>query len=511
MEKVIAVILIILGASMFFAVYLAGKKYKEDYEEELGYLEDEIQFREQKKKKKKKDDFFPALASFFLKMFDVMNYRNTSFVERRIEMQFIKLYDQDHRKYFRVAMAKTYGMAILIISFGLVFTGLYTISNIQESNVQIVDGKIIRPDVGKGPEVLPLEIQFKGKENEVKKEIELNVGEARYSEEDTISKLEKGLKESLILGNNEDSQAVASRLNLIKNFKGFDTKKFAILWESSNMNIIDEKGNVNRELVDLENGEIDLKAVLVRKEDNKVLWTRDFSMNVLKNGPPTNEQLVKKAVSSFGDSMNFGADKIEIPKNIHGVEVSWKVKKEKNITIYLVIGFMVIGIALALVRVKESTIKNIKNKREHILYEFPEFLNKLILLVNAGMNIRDAWLKISDDVKKNNYFFRLVKETAYDIREAGTTELEAYDRFKKKCSISQTSKFTNIIRQNLRKGSSEMVYRLEELSKTCWQMRVDVTKEMGKRASSKLLFPMLIMLIVIIIIVGMPAVIQISS
>lgn len=142
--------------------------------------------------------------------------------------------------------------------------------------------------------------------------------------------------------------------------------------------------------------------------------------------------------------------------------------------------------------------------------DFPDFINKLTLLLNAGMTVSKAWERIVEENKKDSPFYR---EAAFAIAEVknGTTEAAAFEDFARRCRVVEITKFISILLQNLRKGSSEMVITLQLMSKDCWEMRKHVARRLGEEASTKLLFPMIFNFFVVIIIVAMPAIIEMQQ
>ncbi|HOP99755.1 MAG TPA: type II secretion system F family protein [Acetivibrio clariflavus] len=149
--------------------------------------------------------------------------------------------------------------------------------------------------------------------------------------------------------------------------------------------------------------------------------------------------------------------------------------------------------------------KKIKERRTSIQLDFPDFLNKLILLINAGMTVSRAWEKIVTDSKKDSVLYEELNITIADIR-SGKPEINAYEDFAKRCKIPEITKFVSVIVQNMKKGNSEMVSILRLQAAECWEMRKRTAKRIGEELSTKLLFPMMIMLIAILIIVASPAI-----
>lgn len=59
---------------------------------------------------------------------------------------------------------------------------------------------------------------------------------------------------------------------------------------------------------------------------------------------------------------------------------------------------------------------------------------------------------------------------------------------------------------NFRRGSSDLVLSLTRLSQDLWVKRLSTSRIIGERASSKLVFPMVLIFIVVLVIVAAPAI-----
>lgn len=152
----------------------------------------------------------------------------------------------------------------------------------------------------------------------------------------------------------------------------------------------------------------------------------------------------------------------------------------------------------------------IEKRREQIQMEFPEFVNKLILLVNAGSTISRAWEKIVSESKSDSPLFRELRVCSADI-QSGTPEAVAYEAFARRCQMKEVIKFVSVIILNLRKGGSEIVPTLRSQADDCWEARKATARRLGEKASSKLLGPMAIMLLGIIMIVALPAILALTG
>lgn len=154
--------------------------------------------------------------------------------------------------------------------------------------------------------------------------------------------------------------------------------------------------------------------------------------------------------------------------------------------------------------------EQIKKKNFMLQYDFPEFLNKLVLLINAGMTVPRAWEKIVYDRKTITPLYEELKTTYLEIMN-GKSETAAYEDFARRCKVKEITKFVTVIIQNQRKGNGDIIPILKLQSNECWQTRKSMAKKLGEEASTKLVLPLMIMFIGILIIVLIPAILQLRS
>lgn len=154
--------------------------------------------------------------------------------------------------------------------------------------------------------------------------------------------------------------------------------------------------------------------------------------------------------------------------------------------------------------------EQIKKRNFMLQYDFPEFLNKLVLLINAGMTVPRAWEKIVCDRKDITPLYEELNTTYIEIQN-GKSEIAAYEDFARRCRVKEITKFVTAVIQNQRKGNAELVSILKLQSNECWQARKSMAKRLGEEASTKLVFPLMIMFLGILIIVLTPAILQLRK
>ena len=223
-----------------------------------------------------------------------------------------------------------------------------------------------------------------------------------------------------------------------------------------------------------------------------------------------NKELYEKMISMYGIEVEFNfrlhmANKFML--SIIAIDaVYFIVLANGSINLFMIILGLIAGIATYLLS-DSLQEEQFKKRTKEIKYDFPEFLTQLVLLINAGLTIERAWGKILEHIDKNTVLATEMTKTYNDMRSNKSIS-KCLNDLSRRCKVKEISKFTSIILQNINKGSSDMVFMLQQLSEECWVERKLAAKQRGEEASSKLLFPMMLMLLAVFAVVLVPAMMQ---
>lgn len=141
---------------------------------------------------------------------------------------------------------------------------------------------------------------------------------------------------------------------------------------------------------------------------------------------------------------------------------------------------------------------------------YPEMVSKLSIYLGAGMTLKAAWEKICADYelgKKDrgkNPVYEEMNIACLEMK-SGIPEGRAYEQFGRRCGIPIYSKFSTLLTQNLRKGSTKLGPLLKEESRLAFEERKNAARKAGEEAGTKLLFPMMMMLCVVMLMILLPA------
>jgi len=158
-----------------------------------------------------------------------------------------------------------------------------------------------------------------------------------------------------------------------------------------------------------------------------------------------------------------------------------------------------IGFLLAYI-VKNNIDKKYEKRHLLISMELPDVANKLVILLGAGLTLRAAWEKVSTEMANDSPLYDEMKLVVKQM-ENGVSDADAFDNMSLRCNIPQMRRFISVIIQNIHRGGSDISNALTLIGQELWENRKALTKRLAEEASTKLLFPMMLMLITVILIV----------
>ena len=144
-----------------------------------------------------------------------------------------------------------------------------------------------------------------------------------------------------------------------------------------------------------------------------------------------------------------------------------------------------------------------KKKRSAVESAYPEFVEKFVLLFGAGLNVRGILQRISE----SNIDENLAVEIKVLLRDLGNGILEkdAIEHFGKRLGSPLYIKFCSLLIGNLKKGNTELLNLLKEEAENAFTYRKNHARKLGEEAGTKLLFPMIMMLGVVMAVIILPA------
>ncbi|WP_405108118.1 type II secretion system F family protein [Paenibacillus sp. FSL K6-1217] len=155
--------------------------------------------------------------------------------------------------------------------------------------------------------------------------------------------------------------------------------------------------------------------------------------------------------------------------------------------------------------------KKVRVREQNIMLELPELLNSIVLLVGAGETVQRAIVRCVNSRQGDSahpLYAELMKMTAE--WDGGYSFQQAFENFSKRCAVQEVSIFTTTVLLNYRRGGADFVLSLRDLSRMLWEKRKAISRTRGEQASSKLVFPMVVIFLIVIVLVGTPAIMMLK-
>ncbi|MCR5587222.1 MAG: type II secretion system F family protein [Lachnospiraceae bacterium] len=168
----------------------------------------------------------------------------------------------------------------------------------------------------------------------------------------------------------------------------------------------------------------------------------------------------------------------------------------------ITVGILVVVTGLFLAFYVAYDIKDkVTKRRDDIMATFPHVLSKMSLLINAGMPLREVVAKLA--YAEDETLYREFGIMSDEINN-GIPERVAMANLANRCGTQEIRKFTTLMIQNMEKGSKELSSTLTEMNSEIWRDRKNSVRQMGEKASAKLMLPIMIIFVGIMILVLVP-------
>ncbi|MCM1569460.1 MAG: type II secretion system F family protein [Roseburia sp.] len=155
-------------------------------------------------------------------------------------------------------------------------------------------------------------------------------------------------------------------------------------------------------------------------------------------------------------------------------------------------------VSIAFYFLKDKDLHDELAKRKKFLkLQYPDIVYKLVLYLGAGMSVRGCFGKLSEDYELMLYACREL--------QTGMSEAAVYDRLGKRSGLQEYIRLSTLLSQNLKKGNSTLLLRLDEEAYKASRERVQTARRLGEEAGTKLLIPMVMFLAVVMLMIAIPA------
>lgn len=149
--------------------------------------------------------------------------------------------------------------------------------------------------------------------------------------------------------------------------------------------------------------------------------------------------------------------------------------------------------------------RKVEDRRQAVLRELPLLLNRLVVLVNAGENVRRALSRALDGGQKRPHPLRDELRAALAAMDRGESLQLAMEEFGRRCGVQEAQLFSAVLLMNMKRGGDMLVPALQDLARQMWDKRKAAARTLGEQASSRLTFPLAVIFLIIMVLTGAPA------
>ena len=229
----------------------------------------------------------------------------------------------------------------------------------------------------------------------------------------------------------------------------------------------------------------------------------------------TEEENYEYSLRTFADTLNSDrtVKKVSLPAKLEtGEKIHWEIEKASRSNSILILIMMVL-ISAIMYRERFSSLKKMEAaNRASVSRQLPGFINRLVLLIEAGMVVNSAFEKaveesIGDSSTCDDYFYSNLNGIYTAMKTANGSMSKGLKDFARNSGVQELMRVSNIIEDNVNKGT-ELTDKLRSESDMLWMDRKKKCEEMGRLAETKLTLPLMLFLIVLIVITVAPALLE---
>ncbi len=368
---------------------------------------------------------------------------------------------------------------------------------------------IERADFGKGD--TKERFLLKGKEDST--QIEITFGERQISadsREQTLHKLFDEVEEHM-KGKNISLEEVTDPLVFAEHISGYP---FSLSYESSDSGYITPDGSLGERQKELKAQEgFDMK-VKVTADYKDIHGEKSFNITVKAKKQKKKtifsdaERMIEKKEEESRMDTSF-----EIPSEYGGITIRKMGEDHPEKGVFLLLFILILYIPVHHFLALRS--RSIKTQKETVR-DFCAIVNMLTLFMGAGASFPTAVGRICDDYRRGKgttgkrYAFERMIQMEQQLA-AGVSQREACRRWGMQFRDRHYQKLSTLLIQAFSKGAREAGVLMGTAEEEAFRYRIDRAKKDGEEAATKLLFPMVVLLVVIMAMVMFPAILRFRS
>ncbi len=233
---------------------------------------------------------------------------------------------------------------------------------------------------------------------------------------------------------------------------------------------------------------------------------------------------MRSVIGSLND--NQSVKRVSLPEHLRtGEKITWTSERKTN-TAVIAFGMMLLAV-LIYVRRLDPLEKIRLQQQDSVRRQLPEFINRLVLLLGAGLVLSSAFETIVEenittekqhvnerqsDNRQEDYFYQCMSDIYNRIKETNGSLAKEFRAFARSGlglgeGDRELMRISNIISDNISKGV-ELADKLQSESEMLWLSRKRSSEERGRLAETKLTLPLTVFLLVLVVVTVSPALLE---
>lgn len=392
-------------------------------------------------------------------------------------------------------------LALMILCIGFMILPLLDHAT-KEKEVPLSDYTLERPEKGEGD--TSYHIQAKQESEEMPVDLDVFMQERLLTDEEKETLFEQAREEidKIILEEHSSYEEVRGHISLPAELQN---GKITVYWIQDPQNMIDENGKITEDLP--ESGTIMILRALMNCEGTQE--TYEFALHLMPEIRNEEDEFLyqlRKAVEE-AESGSKQQKEMELPRQISGRKLFFVIP-EKNMTGLCVTVICLLALA-GYFGIEQEYKKEDEERKRQLILDYPDLVFKLGMLLNAGLTIQNAFVKIAEGYnehkrEKKRYVY---EEMLYACNEmkSGISEARAYENFGRRCGLTTYIRLGTTLAGGLQKSAEGITSLLLREAEEAMEDRRLLARKMGEEAGTKLLFPMILMLMVVMVVLMVPA------
>ncbi len=388
-------------------------------------------------------------------------------------------------------------MVILIMAVTILVSILAYASRFINTEAGI---HVVRQDYGEDSSTLTV---FYEDESDHIQEIDVEIPSVQYRPQELAQEFTEGFQylEQLLPGDNTSLKNVQYDLRMEEEIP---ESGLTVTWTSGNYELLSDSGEIHNK--DLQEPE----AVLLRLELSYQDTTDSREYEIIIQPAQLSKEdeereSIKLALEAEIAEQSYEQE-FDLPATWNGIQLQATKTGNNMWLLLLLLGVVFAG--LFVFQRRNQLQEQMKQRKKRLSREYSYFINQIMLFTSAGATLKGTMERIVVQYEKLERTEEPLYQELVQLKNeihTGVSQEQAYYHFGRRVGVLSYIKLSSLLTQQLRKGSGGIAEQLEQEEHDAFERRKESARKYGEEAGTKLLFPMILLMIVSMVLVMYPA------